>query len=177
LVASHTYMWARSTIFRYGEWMRAYRIGLEPEGETYKRLIGAAIRVAASGFVVVRDSIELAPSGRAVLDKLKPFILSETRRDRWPGTVLLDEQASIYTFAVCDGSLEVLLQSAEALYEWQQPERPEDLGFLRSDETPWLLSVAHEGEAFILGSDEELTWLRETVPGLEPLIAENLDDV
>jgi hypothetical protein len=169
-------MWDPLSIFRYGEQVKAYRIGLEPEGESYKKLIGATIRVAASGFVVVRDSMELAPTGLAVLDKLKPFMLNETRRDRWPGTVLLDEEASIYRFAVCDGSLEVLLQSAEGLYEWQQPERPEDLGFLRSDETPWLFSVAHEGDAFILGSDEELAWLREIVPGLGPLIAEDLDD-
>lgn len=154
-------------ISRYGEQVKAYRIGLEPEGETYKGLIGAVSSVAASGFVVVRDSMELAPGA---------FMLNETRRDRWPGTVLLDEKATVYSFAVCDGSLEVLLHSGDGLYEWQQPERPEDLGFLRSDETPWLFSVAHEGDAFILGSDRELAWLRETVPGLGPLIADDLDD-
>jgi hypothetical protein len=169
-------MSALLNIFRYGEQVKAYRIGLEPEGGTYKKLIETASRVAASGFVVVRDSIELAPSALAVLEELKPFVLNKSRRDRWPGTALLDEQATVYSFTVCHESLEVLSRSVDRLYGWQQPDRPEDLGFLRADETPWIFSAAHEGDAFIVGSDEELAWLTEAVPGLGPLIADDLDD-
>jgi hypothetical protein len=154
--------------------MKAYRIGLEPEGEVYAGLLVAALKVSNSGLLVVRDTIELAPSGVAILTKLQPFMLRKTRASRWPGTTLSESEATIYHFALRPESIRVLRQAANALYEWQQPERPEDLAFLRADETPWLISIAHEGEAFIVVTDQELESTRTELPGLGPLIPEEL---
>jgi hypothetical protein len=70
----------------------------------------------------------------------------------------------------------VLRRAANALYEWQQPDRPEDLAFLRDDDTPWLFSIAHEDEAFLVVTERELESTRARLPRLGPLIHEELDE-
>jgi hypothetical protein len=154
--------------------MRAYRIGLEPEGEVYAGLLMAALKVSKSGLLVVRDTIELAPSGVAILTRLRPFTLGKRRANRWPGTTLSESEATVYHFSLCPESIGVLRGATNALYEWRQPELPEDLAFLRADATPWLISIAHEGEAFIVVTDRELELTRTELPGLGPLIPEEL---
>lgn len=154
--------------------VKAYRIGLEPEGEVYAGLLVAALKASNSGLLVVRDTIELAPSGAAILARLQSFTFRKRRDRRWPGTTLSEPEATIYQFVLCAESIEVLRQAVNALYEWQQPERPEDLTFLRVDETPWLISIAHEGEAFIVVSEEELESIRTELPGFGPLIPEDI---
>jgi hypothetical protein len=156
--------------------MKAYRIGLEPEGDVYAGLLGTALTVSKSGLLVVRDTIELASSGAAILEELDGFMLHKARSNRWPGTTLLEPGATVYRFAVCPESIDVLCRAANALYEWQQPDRPEDLAFLRGDETPWLISIAHEGEAFLVVAERELESIRARLPRLGPLIPEELDE-
>jgi hypothetical protein len=141
--------------------MKAYRIGLEPEGEVYAGLLEAALTTSKSGLLVVHDTIDLAPSGVAILAELDEFIFRKERSNRWPGTTLLESGTTVCRFTVCRDSIDVLRRSANALYQWQQPDRPEGLVFLRADETPWLISIAHEDEA---------------LPRLGPLIPEELDE-
>jgi RHS repeat-associated protein len=156
--------------------MKAYRIGLEPEGDVYAGLLEAALTISKSGLLVVRDTIELAPSGAAILAELNEFMLNKARSNRWPGTTLLDSEATVYRFAVRPESIDVLRRAANALYEWQQPDRPEDLAFLRDDDTPWLFSIAHEDEAFLVVTERELESTRARLPRLGPLIHEELDE-
>jgi hypothetical protein len=60
----------------------------------------------------------------------------------------------------------------EGLYEWQQPERPEDLALLRRDGTPLLGSSAHERDGFLVLDEDELERLSLTLPWLPEVLAE-----
>jgi hypothetical protein len=144
--------------------VKAYRLGLEPRGDAYKDLLRAALSTSNSGFLVVRDTNELAVSGIAILNGLRPFIIEERRGSRWPGTVLLEADATIYRFYLNADSLGRLERSADGLYDWLQPDRPEDLGFLRPNNTPWLFTSAHEPEGFIVAPEHEIEWLRRELP-------------
>jgi hypothetical protein len=53
------------------------------------------------------------------------------------------------------------------LFDWQCPRLPEDLCFLRPDGFPWLASIAHEQDAYLVLNDEELTKLTSRVPTLQ----------
>ena len=157
--------------------MKAYRLGLEPRGDAYKGLLRAALASANSGFLIVRDTNELAASGIAILNRLRPFIIEERRDSRWPGTILLEPDATIYRFSLNTESVVLLECSADGLYDWLQPERPEDLGFLRPNDTPWLFTSAHEPEGFIVAPEHEIEWLRKELPALGPLIPEDIDEI
>ena len=158
--------------------MKSYRIALEPENDVYAGLLNSSLTLSSEGLLVVRDTIDLAKGGAAILTRLRPFIVAETRESRWPGTMLLDDQtASIFRFSICADSVNVLLHSARRLYDWQQPERPEDLGLVRANGTPFLISIAHESEAYLVATDNELERLRKAVPNLGPLVLEDIGDL
>jgi hypothetical protein len=57
-----------------------------------------------------------------------------------------------------------------ALYEWRQPNYPEDLCLLRQDRSPWLVSIAHENDSYLcLSSGKEKEDIIINVPELGPL--------
>jgi hypothetical protein len=120
--------------------MKSYRIAFEPDGHVYAALLASSLRLSRAGLLVVRDTIELAKSGTAILAKLRPFMIRESRASRWPGTALQDQTAAVFCFAVCQESIQILQQSASRLYDWQQPERPEDLSLIRANGMPLLIS-------------------------------------
>jgi len=60
----------------------------------------------------------------------------------------------------------MLKTEAHGLYDWVQPNRPEDLCFLRSDETPWLATIAHEKDAYFELSGEEKQRLTKALPNI-----------
>ena len=90
----------------------------------YAGLLAIALRTAASGLLVVRDTIPLAASGMAVLERLAPFMIRST--------------------------------------------------FLHANDTPCLISIAHESEGFIIATGEEVESIRREPPGLGPLIPDQL---
>jgi len=158
--------------------MKSYRIAIEPVDDVYTGLLAASPKLSSAGFLAVRATIDLAKRGREILGKLRAFLIRESRDSQWPGTVLLANQAAtVFRFSICPESVEILQRSANRLYEWQQPDLPEDLGLLRADGTPWLISITHESEAYVIAADQELQWLKGEVPGLGPLIPEDIGDL
>jgi hypothetical protein len=149
---------------------RVYDFIEEPRGEALGKLLRALSRHASSATVVVRDDPELSDVGRAVLSRLALHLVERNRASSWPGTTLLDEEATVFCFALSAEVLDELSCAAEGLYGWQQPTLPEDVALLRADGTAILGSVAHEHDAFLELSDEELESLVANVPGLVEMI-------
>ena len=50
---------------------------------------------------------------------------------------------------------------------WRQPDLPEDLCLLRADGSPWLATIAHEADGFLLLSEAEREDLNTRVPALD----------
>jgi len=86
------------------------------------------------------------------------------RQVAWNG-IACGLMATIYRFRLCNESAQ-LLKAVDSLYAWQHPEFPEDLCLLRPDGTPWLVTIAHEKDAFLeLTAVERLKILSE-LPGI-----------
>jgi len=89
----------------------------------------------------------------------------------WPGTVLSGNRSATLHEYRCTGDLANLLSSlANGLYDWVEPQLPEDLGFLRLDGSTWLASIAHERDAFFELSRHELESLLSREPDLRSLV-------
>ena len=130
-----------------------FDIVAEPKGQTYFDLLNFAASRCASFSLVWQEQFKFEQSAYAIKHNLKPFLLSNDRTDKWPGTTLIGHEAIVRRYRVVDESVK-LLHVAGALYSWLQPNLPEDLAFYGSDDAVWLASVSHEGEAWFL--DESL---------------------
>jgi len=138
----------------------------EPTGSTYRALIDYCANRCSQGLLVRRDSIDLEIGGIEVINALDNVGAQYDRRNEWPGTILTTGEATIITFPLTSGSVDLLKGSVSSLYEWQQPEKPEDLALLRGGES-MLVTIAHECDAYMLVSEGELDELKSLGVGLD----------
>lgn len=139
----------------------------EPRGWDYRLLLDFCSSRATTALLVVREPDWLLPSATRILERLEPFCEKASRQSEWPGTRLTSDQATVYHYALCTESLSILKDSAEGLYDWVQPHRPEDLCLLRGDSPPILVTIAHERDAFLELTHDESEELLRMVPTLK----------
>ena len=133
----------------------------EPIGVTYASLISLAFDVCDEFILVERDQIGLHPNAEALLDRLQPYVKEMKRQDEWPGTRLLGHYADVYYFECNEELKALLLHVSKRLYQWMQPEMPEDLCFLKNGKA-WLINSAHERMSVIDTIDRsEILKIRE----------------
>lgn len=142
----------------------------EPRGEVLHVLFRALAPRSSSILMVLRDDLGLSQTGQGLLSRLQPHLLERTQGSEWPGTKLLDDEATILRFASSDGVLNELMIASEGLYGWCQPDLPEDLAFIREDGTAILTSICHEHDAYLAISDDEYQSLVVSVPNLVDIL-------
>jgi hypothetical protein len=147
-----------------------YNLVKEPRGETYQRLIAHLSSNCYVFLLVLRHSVNVSPSAKSVLKKLEPFLLAQSEESTWPGTVLLDETATVYTFSLSSEAIHYLSSAAGGLFSWIQPELPEDLCLIRFDGSPCLVTITHEKDGYLVLSDEEYRNLVAEIPDLVAII-------
>mgnify|MGYP001593241357 CR=1 FL=1 len=150
-------------------------IDLEPTDETYASLLQFASRWCSTALLVVREHLGLSELGAALTKQLEPFLLERCTSSSWPGTTLLDGLASVSTYRLDPTVVEGLSAATTGLYGWQQPELPEDLCLLRPGGDPWLVTIAHEGDGFVVLEPTELEGLRRHLPDFAAVLREEMD--
>lgn len=150
-------------------------IDLEPTGETYASLLRIASRWCSSALLVVREHLGLSDEGAALTKQLEPFLFERKVATSWPGTTLLDGSASLSMYQLDPTVIERLTAATSGLFGWQQPELPEDLCLLRPGGDPWLVTIAHEGDGYVVLEPIELEELRRDLPQFAALLREETD--
>lgn len=143
-----------------------YRIGREPAGDRYRSLIDAGLQHGDILLLIVRPRTELTQAGRELLAKLEPYLIDASEKSEWPGTQLFGSAVTVYKFRFNFESAERIKDAATRLYDWVHPELPEDPCILRSDGTPWLVTISHERFACLELTESELEELKRTAPSL-----------
>jgi hypothetical protein len=138
----------------------------EVNGETYVQLLHHALSACQSFSLVIRQTIDVKATAQTVLNRLDGFLIRQEECREWPGTKLLDGTAEVYTFQLLSSSASVLADVADGLFSWTQPELPEDLCLIRRDGEPWLVTIAHEEDGYLVLSPEERIALRHDIPTL-----------
>ena len=126
-----------------------YTFATEPAIGVYHSLLDVALKRCPVGLVVFRPEMPLSSRGANVLERLRPFLVHEERATEWPGTRLIGETAIVYKFVYIPESVEILKVFSTRLFDWLQPELPEDLCLLKSADVPWLVTIAHEHDAYL----------------------------
>jgi hypothetical protein len=116
--------------------------------------------------LVLRPGIGIGAHGQALLAELEPFERARATRGSWPGTVLVGDRAEVRTYSTSATASDTLCSAAAGLYDWVQPNLPEDPCFLRGDGTPLLWTIGHEAAAYLELQQDEVASVLERVPDL-----------
>ena len=147
-----------------------FLIAREPRKESYRQLLQVASRTCAYAQLVVREAQSQVDEIANILDRLADKLVAREQSSSWPGTVLLDETATLYRYSL-DPTLAILLGSiVDGLYDWIEPNRPEDLCIFRDNMDPWLVTISHERESALIITEDERTRLSEEAPSFAPLL-------
>ena len=141
-------------------------IAVEPVGATYVALIRFAAAEASTFSLVWRHQLEFGPAAHELAEALRPSMIRQQVTDEWPGTRLLGHAAIVRFYRMSPAALDVLV-SANRLYGWMAPGRPEDLAFYTTAGHCWLGSIAHEEDAFVDSDAVDVSRVVAAVPGLE----------
>ncbi len=138
----------------------------EPKDQTYIDLLHFAASRCQSFSLVWRDQFKFDQSAYDIKHALKPFLISNDRTNEWPGTTLIGHEAVVRRYRVADESIK-LLHIAGRLYAWHEPRLPEDLAFYDFENSTWLASISHEGEAWIVDPSLSSAEIYAYVPNLK----------
>lgn len=134
---------------------QTYSFTSEPTGDTYKRLLEYAVQECTQVILVRRQELDLSERGQELLRQLEPFLILRERANVWPGTELIGHTATVYKYALSEAVIATLTAFSFGLYSWVQPALPEDLCLLRQENEPWLVTISHENDGYLVLSDDE----------------------
>lgn len=155
------------------EQRRSYTVMHEPRAEQYRAILGEALRHCDRFSLVQRSDGITDESATRLLSELRPYLRQERSVSEWPGTTLLGGWAMLREYDLLGATVAILEQAAEGLYDWCQPSKPEDLVFWRPSNGPWLVTVAHERDAYFEITPAEREELLHAIPSLSTVIEAN----
>ncbi|WP_350344086.1 stage III sporulation protein AH [Proteinivorax tanatarense] len=126
-----------------------------PTKQVYKDLLAVAFEVCDIFVLVVRKDLDKNDSLNTILQRLEPFLIKSREQSKWPGTTTYGEEpvAKVHYYRTDNAAKDILIQAADSLYKWIQPELPEDLSFLKR-EKEWLINTSHEKDCLIITNEK-----------------------
>jgi len=146
------------------EHLHSFTLLREPRGASYRRLIDWAVQTCPEALLVLHEDMILSTSAHQVMSRLKPHLLRSNISSAWPGTVMMERSARVNYYRTSDMLGALFKDCAIGLYDWQHPELLEDLCFLRHDGSAVLTSIAHEHEAMLDLTADEMASFSDSLP-------------
>jgi len=143
----------------------------EPRGGVYRALLDHALKTCPYYLLALQHvTIPKGENSRAVEGHFSPYLLKKEMRSEWPGTILAAGYADVYTYAFTQASNRAIQERTQNLFDWRYPHFLEDHSLLRSDFSPWLVSITHEEYAYLNLSKEEYAQLVREVPQVNNML-------
>jgi len=141
-----------------------YYFDQEPCGEQYRVGLRAMLTISDVAQLIVVDQHSLMPKVHAFLDRLRPWLVDEVLVSSWPGTLLGGPQALRYRYRVDVAFTEILVAAADGLYGWRHRDLPEDPALFRGDGSLVMGVIAHERDAWVTVTPDELDTVSAVAP-------------
>ena|SRR5690554_6126133 len=113
----------------------------EPKGENYRQLIQLAFEKCDRFLFIKHSQLTYNQSFDTLLEELKDDFIYKKEQNKWPGTISVP-MAMVYYFRTSEKSREIILNKTDSLFNWQAPNLPDDLCFLKNNKE-WLVTTAH----------------------------------
>lgn len=104
---------------------------------------------------VVRSEIEISKPALLLIKRLESYLIENKKVSEWPGTQLQGKTAELYKYRLDGVSQAILLETSCSLFDWVQPEMPEDLSFIYQNGQNCLTNISHEKDAWLSINDNE----------------------
>lgn len=128
---------------------------LETEIRKIDYLAAKLIEFANIFSFVIREEAGISENINQLILELFPFLIEKKIVTEWPGTTLLSGSANQYKYYFNKDSAQLLSSYNNELYEWIQPQLPEDI-CLYKDSIPIFVSITHEQEAYFELDENEV---------------------
>lgn len=150
---------------------KEYNIIKEPSGGIYTELLNYSLN-ACDKFSLVERNFEKSDEFQKAMEILDKFLIQKEKTNKWPGTELLGslDYGMVNYYELNHKSVDILLNLSNRLYDWNYPERPEDLILIRKDGNPWLVTISHEEDAYFEMTEDEMKLICLDVEGLSGLL-------
>ncbi|MEC3608532.1 stage III sporulation protein AH [Bacillus glycinifermentans] len=126
-----------------------------PKGHLYSKLVDLAFEICDEFHLVLRKDMGSLKSFDPLLKKLESSLKEMKEQSEWASTILGGNQtAKVYYYYTDENAKNILKESANSLYDWEQPHLPEDLSFFK-DGKEWLITCSHEEESYIDTEDDK----------------------
>lgn len=123
-------------------------------------IVPALLNYADEFSFVVREGVGMEETALTIIKELKQYLVSTQRVSKWPGTTLLWDYATLYTYRLNDMSAGVICKFEDDLYRWLHPRMPEDLVFYKQKKSIFA-SITHEKEAYMELDNEGENYFRK----------------
>lgn len=140
---------------------RDYTLDAELSAEDFRGVLRAGAEACAVVEFVVRPSLPLVAAGQFFLESLHPYLHST-----FDAPAEGEHHARVFRYVYSRGVIDRVGRAASSIYDWRQPDRPEDLALLRADGSRWLSSDARGRRVIFTLSDPERARLVDQVPPL-----------
>lgn len=145
-----------------------YKLKSPVEDAVYYELLDFLMTVSKQFFLVKQSNFKFDKNAEAVLNNLLPYLIRKSDSNEWPGTKILDNRiAEVFYFKANQSSIKILKNYSGKLFDWLAPSLPEDIGFLRMDGSPIMVSIIHEDDYWLELNENERNILKEKFPDLE----------
>ncbi|RPH69772.1 hypothetical protein EHM76_06925 [bacterium] len=151
---------------------KTYTVTHPLHSRLYGGILDYAVGKSATFLLVVRDSLGLSARATGLLERLRDFLVKDYRSSRWPGTELIKGSARLLEYTYTCESKDILKHVTKGLYDWKQPDLPEDLCLLRASGDVWMATISHERDAFFEMGTEELRTMLRHIPDLGNYVKE-----
>lgn len=143
----------------------------EPRGSVYDTLLEVGLTETERLGLIVQKFRSYPPSMEQVLDTLSTYLIDTNDVSEWPGSRLLagyKVQLRLYRF---QPPVKDFLQFvATGLFDWENPELPDDPHLLRADGSTWLGCTVHEEDAWLELTSAEFADLQGKAPDLAAIL-------
>lgn len=144
------------------------------KGDDYKKVISFVLENSDAMMLIFQSyGRPFKKSIKDVRNALKPFRIASRNNHKsrengfeWPGTITWDDNSLIHadTYRLSEEVKKYVL-SADDIFSWIYPERPEDISFFSKCEC-WLSTTAHEGFCDVFDHEYEMGRLLDSL-GIE----------
>ena len=145
---------------------QTYSFQYEPRNDLFHTLIDFAQRKCRFAWLVIRPTINLDGNGEQALQLLNQYLYQTVNAKEWPGTKLLTGTGRLHKYFFSLEFAKEIKSISNGLYDWIQPHLPEDICFMVDENTPWLVSISHERDGYLVLSEQDVQEITSQIPEL-----------
>lgn len=142
-----------------------YRIVGEPRGESLEAILAQSLDVC-DGFLFALTDMHRSGHAEQLIADMEPFLISRIETNEYPAATLPWGTVTVCRYRLTATSVRTLGEATSRLYDWQEPDLPNDLCLMRGDEA-WLITMASDRVAILALEEAERSALCAAVSKLK----------